>query len=181
VFRNDLSRVVSKYIGETEKNLSRLFDRAGNKDWILFFDEADALFGKRTEIRDAHDKYANQEVAYLLQRIESFEGLVILATNQRGNVDEAFLRRFQAVVNFPMPRLDDRRDIWQLAFPQQVTIGDDVDWHDIARRFELTGAGIVNVAHFCSLEALANGTRRVDSGALEGAILRELVKDGTVV
>ena len=96
VFRIDLSRVVSKYIGETEKNLSRLFDKAEHKDWILFFDEADALFGKRTEIRDAHDKYANQEVAYLLQRIESYAGLVILATNQRGNIDEAFLRRFQA-------------------------------------------------------------------------------------
>lgn len=181
VFRIDLSRVVSKYIGETEKNLSRLFDRAGNKDWILFFDEADALFGKRTEIRDAHDRYANQEVAYLLQRIEGFDGLVILATNQRGNVDEAFLRRFQAVVNFPMPRSEDRRELWQRAFPEQITVGDDVDWHDIARRFELTGAGIVNVAHFCSLEALANDTRHVGSEALEAAILRELVKDGKVV
>lgn len=181
VFRIDLSRVVSKYIGETEKNLARLFDRAASKDWILFFDEADALFGKRTEIRDAHDRYANQEVAYLLQRIESFDGLVILATNQRGNVDEAFLRRFQAVVNFPMPRSEDRRELWQRAFPQQITIADGVDWHDVARRFELTGAGIVNVAHFCSLEALANDTRRVDADALEAAILRELVKDGKVV
>ena len=104
MFRIDLSRVVSKYIGETEKNLARLFDRAEHKSWILFFDEADALFGKRTEIRDAHDKYANQEVAYLLQRIENHAGLVILATNQRGNIDEAFLRRFQAVIHFPMPR-----------------------------------------------------------------------------
>ena len=108
MFRVDLSRVVSKYIGETEKNLARLFDKAEHKDWILFFDEADALFGKRTEVRDAHDQYANQEVAYLLQRIESYAGLVILATNQRGNIDEAFLRRFQASVNFPMPRPEER-------------------------------------------------------------------------
>jgi SpoVK/Ycf46/Vps4 family AAA+-type ATPase len=104
VFRTDLSRVVSKYIGETEQNLARLFDRAESKDWILFFDEADALFGKRTEIRDAHDKYANQQAAYLLQRIETFDGLVILATNQRNNIDEAFMRRFQSVIHFPMPR-----------------------------------------------------------------------------
>jgi SpoVK/Ycf46/Vps4 family AAA+-type ATPase len=103
VFRIDLSRMVSKYIGETEKNLSRLFDKAENKDWILFFDEADAFFGKRTDIRDAHDKYANQEAAYLLQRIETYGGLVILATNQRGNIDDAFLRRFQAAIQFPMP------------------------------------------------------------------------------
>ena len=158
MFRIDLSRVVSKYIGETEKNLARLFDRAEHKNWILFFDEADALFGKRTEIRDAHDKYANQEVAYLLQRIENYAGLVILASNQRGNLDEAFLRRFQAVIHFPVPMAEDRRDLWQRAFPSQIQVADDVDWRDIASRFELTGAGIVNVAHFCAIEALANTT-----------------------
>ena len=181
VFRIDLSRVVSKYIGETEKNLARLFDKAEHKDWILFFDEADALFGKRTEVRDAHDKYANQEVAYLLQRIESYAGLVILATNQRGNVDEAFLRRFQAAVNFPMPRPEERCGIWSRSFPSQITVAEDVDWRDLAARFDLTGAGIVNVAHFCALEALANATRRVDRMSLEVAILRELVKEGKIV
>ena len=125
MFRIDLSRVVSKYIGETEKNLARLFDKAEHKDWILFFDEADALFGKRTEIRDAHDKYANQEVAYLLQRIESYAGLVILATNQRGNVDDAFLRRFQTTV-ITSPCRDPRNasDLWQQAFPPQITIAE---------------------------------------------------------
>ncbi|MCI5118352.1 MAG: ATP-binding protein, partial [Candidatus Electrothrix sp. LOE1_4_5] len=112
VFRIDLSRVVSKYIGETEKNLSRLFDKAEHKNWILFFDEADALFGKRTDIRDAHDKYANQEVAYLLQRIEGYNGLVILATNQRSNIDDAFVRRFQTVIHFPMPRSEERLLLW---------------------------------------------------------------------
>jgi AAA+ superfamily predicted ATPase len=181
VFRVDLSRVVSKYIGETEKNLARLFDKAEHKDWILFFDEADALFGKRTEVRDAHDKYANQEVAYLLQRIESYAGLVILATNQRGNVDDAFLRRFQASVNFPMPRPEERCGIWSRSFPSQITVAEDVDWRDLAARFDLTGAGIVNVAHFCALEALSNATRRVDRMSLEGAILRELVKEGKIV
>jgi AAA+ superfamily predicted ATPase len=181
VFRIDLSRVVSKYIGETEKNLARLFDKAEHKEWILFFDEADALFGKRTEVRDAHDKYANQEVAYLLQRIESHAGLVILATNQRGNLDEAFLRRFQAAIHFPMPRPEARYGIWLRIFPPQITVADDVDWRVIASRFELTGAGIVNVSHFCAIEALANCTRTVDRAFLEAAILRELVKEGKIV
>jgi AAA+ superfamily predicted ATPase len=181
VFRIDLSRVVSKFIGETEKNLARLFDKAEHKEWILFFDEADALFGKRTDIRDAHDKYANQEVAYLLQRIEGYAGLVILATNQRANVDDAFLRRFQAALSFPLPRSEDRRALWLRAFPPQIAIDDGVDWHDIAIRYELTGAGIVNVAHFCAIEALANGTRAVDRPVLEAAILRELVKEGKIV
>jgi AAA+ superfamily predicted ATPase len=181
VFRIDLSRVVSKYIGETEKNLARLFDRAEHKSWILFFDEADALFGKRTEIRDAHDKYANQEVAYLLQRIENHSGLVILATNQRGNVDEAFLRRFQTAIHFPMPRAEDRRNLWRRAFPSQIEVADDVDWRDISSRFVLTGAGIVNVAHFCAIEALASTTPTVDRAFLESAIVRELVKEGKVV
>ncbi|HKY14885.1 MAG TPA: ATP-binding protein [Microthrixaceae bacterium] len=181
VFRIDLSRVVSKYIGETEKNLARLFDRAEHKDWILFFDEADALFGKRTEIRDAHDKYANQEVAYLLQRIEAYAGLVILATNQRGNVDEAFLRRFQATVHFPLPKPEERHAIWLQAFPSQIVVAEDIDWREVSGRFELTGAGIVSVAHFCALEALADSSLRVDRRALEGAILRELVKDGKAV
>lgn len=181
VFRIDLSRVVSKYIGETEKNLARLFDKARHKEWILFFDEADALFGKRTEIRDAHDKYANQEVAYLLQRIETHAGLVILATNQRGNIDDAFLRRFQASIHFPPPSADERRDLWVKAFPPQVELADDVDWGDISRRFELTGAGIVGVAHYCALESLAGDGRPVDRMTLEAAILRELVKEGKVV
>ncbi|MEP6712821.1 MAG: ATP-binding protein [Ferruginibacter sp.] len=102
VYHVDLSQVVSKYIGETEKNLARIFDAAENKSWILFFDEADALFGKRTEVKDAHDKYANQEVSYLLQRIEGHDGLVILSTNKKTNIDEAFLRRIHSVIKFPV-------------------------------------------------------------------------------
>ena len=178
VFRIDLSRVVSKYIGETEKNLSRLFDKAENKRWILFFDEADALFGKRTGIRDAHDKYANQEVAYLLQRIEGYNGVVILASNQRANIDEAFTRRFQSIIHFPMPRTEERYEIWQKSFPPQIQIAADVDWFQLAARYELTGAGILNVAHFCAIELLAAGAPEMTLRRIEEGIHRELVKEG---
>jgi hypothetical protein len=181
VFRVDLSRVMSKYIGETEKNLSRLFDKAENKDWILFFDEADALFAKRTDIRDAHDKYANQEVAYLLQRIESHNGLVILASNQRANIDDAFVRRMQAIIPFPMPRPEERYEIWRRTFPAQLGVADDIDWHQIAKRHELTGAGILNVTHFCAIDALARQARQVDLKSLEAAIRREYVKEGKIM
>ncbi len=181
VFRIDLSRVVSKYIGETEKNLSRLFDKAADKNWILFFDEADALFGKRTDIRDAHDKYANQEVAYLLQRIESYNGLVILATNQRGNIDDAFTRRFQTVIHFPMPGAGEREEIWRKAFPVQIEIAIEINWSHIATQYELTGAGIINVAHYCAVEVLAGKTHHLSLKLLETAIMREYIKEGKVV
>jgi hypothetical protein len=120
VYRIDLSMIVSKFIGETEKNLELIFARAENKKWILFFDEADALFGKRTNIRDAHDKYANQEVSYLLQRIEDYDGLVILATNMKNNIDDAFLRRFDSELKFSMPNGNERMLIWQKSFPKNV-------------------------------------------------------------
>ncbi len=181
VFRIDLSRVVSKYIGETEKNLSRLFDKAENKNWILFFDEADALFGKRTDIRDAHDKYANQEIAYLLQRLENFPGLVILASNQRGNIDDAFTRRFQVIVHFPMPTPEERYELWQKTMPPQIDLAADIDWRQVAGRYELSGAGILNIAHFCAIEILANQSPCLDLKRLEAAIFREYIKEGKVV
>lgn len=181
VYRIDLSRVVSKYIGETEKNLSRLFDKAENKNWILFFDEADALFGKRTDIRDAHDKYANQEVAYLLQRIESYNGLVILASNQRANIDDAFVRRFQTIIHFPMPRAEERVEIWRKTFPSQIKITDDIDWQYLATRYELTGAGILNVIHYCAVELLASQAEILELKQLESAIQREFIKEGKIV
>jgi AAA+ superfamily predicted ATPase len=181
VFMIDLSRVVSKYIGETEKNLSRLFDKAEDKNWILFFDEADALFGKRTDIRDAHDKYANQEVAYLLQKIEAYNGLVILATNQRGNIDDAFARRFQAIIHFPMPGAEEREEIWRKAFPGQIEISGDINWHTVASKYELTGAGIMNVAHYCAVEVLASKAHNLSLKQLETAITREYIKEGKVV
>ncbi|MHC1775859.1 MAG: ATP-binding protein [Lentimicrobium sp.] len=181
VFRIDLSRVISKYIGETEKNLSGLFDRAEDKNWILFFDEADALFGKRTDIRDAHDKYANQEVAYLLQRIEAFNGVVILATNQRGNIDDAFIRRFQAIIHYPMPGIAERASIWEKTLPENLEKSQEIDWYQIASRYELSGAGIVNVTHFCALECVAENTKTLSLQRLENAILREYIKEGRVV
>src|SRR6185436_3278807 len=122
VFKIDLSMVVSKYIGETEKNLELLFARAEDKDWILFFDEADAIFGKRTSVKDAHDKYANQEVSYLLQRIEEFNGLVILATNLKNNIDQAFIRRFDDIVKFTFPDESERKEIWEKSFPDNSDI-----------------------------------------------------------
>ena len=120
VYRVDLSLIISKYIGETEKNLELVFARAEHKDWILFFDEADALFGKRTHIRDAHDKYANQEVSYLLQRIEQYDGLVVLATNMKNNIDDAFRRRFEVELEFAMPNSAQRRQIWKNSFPTEA-------------------------------------------------------------
>ena len=131
LYRIDLASVVSKYIGETEKNLRRVFDAAEDSGAILFFDEADALFGKRSEVKDSHDRYANIEVSYLLQRMEAYRGLAVLATNLKNSVDTAFLRRIRFVVNFPFPDAPQRAEIWRRAFP-----GEDPDrrtgrwyWH----------------------------------------------------
>lgn len=181
VFRVDLSLVVSKFIGETEKNLASLFRKATNKDWILFFDEADALFGKRTDVRDAHDKYANQEVSYLLQRIESYPGLVILASNFRSNVDEAFTRRFQALVYFPVPRAPERLLLWQKAFPAQIQLGPDIDLQKIAHKYELTGSNIINIVQYASLELLSKGALVLNEEDLVSAIQREYAKEDKII
>jgi hypothetical protein len=178
VYRVDLSMVVSKYIGETEKNLSKLFDKAEHKDWILFFDEADALFGKRTGVRDAHDRYANQEIAYLLQRVEDYDGLVILASNLKDNIDEAFLRRFQSIVHFPLPRPGERLQLWRNTLPPAVSLAADIDLKQLADRFELTGADILNIVHYCCLEAMANEKQELSQAALIQGIQRELRKLG---
>jgi hypothetical protein len=175
VYRIDLSLVVSKYIGETEKNLARLFDRA--QDWILFFDEADALFGKRSEARDAHDRYANQEVAYLLQRIESFGGIAILASNLRQNLDDAFMRRFESVVYFPLPRPEERLRLWTRGFSSRARLK-DVDLARIASDHELTGGSIMNVIRYVSLAAIADGEREITRDDLLAGIRRELAKEG---
>ncbi|WP_315817961.1 ATP-binding protein [Paraflavitalea speifideaquila] len=119
VYRIDLSQVVSKYIGETEKNLEKVFNKAEHRDWILFFDEADALFSKRSNVQNAHDKYANQEVSYLLQRVEDFPGLIILASNFKNNIDAGFIRRFNSMIHFPMPGPAERLDIWKKSLPQK--------------------------------------------------------------
>jgi hypothetical protein len=182
VFRIDLSMVVSKFIGETEKNLSQLFERAKNKDWILFFDEADALFGKRTNVRDAHDKYANQEVAYLLQRIESHNGLIILASNFKSNIDEAFIRRFQSVIYFPLPTAAERQMLWTKTMPRDNGIRrpSDIEISSIAKKYDITGAGIVNVVQYCCLEALANNSKEITADQIKAGIEREYQKEGKV-
>jgi hypothetical protein len=146
LFRIDLATIVSKYIGETEKNLDRIFDAANGSNAILFFDEADALFGKRSEVRDSHDRYANIEVAYLLQKMESYAGAVILATNFRQNLDEAFLRRLDFVIDFPFPEAEDRERIWQLLLPEAAPLGEDIDVPFLAGQFKLSGGSIRNVS-----------------------------------
>ena len=181
VFRIDLSTLVSKYIGETEKNLANLFELAENKDWILFFDEADALFGKRTQVRDAHDKYANQEVSYLLQRIETFDGLAILASNFRSNMDDAFIRRFQSVVYFPMPNAHEREILWQNTLPPQIQLGEKVDLRQIAATYELTGAQISNIVQHLCLVMLDQNAFVLTPELLVGSIRRELAKEGKIV
>ena len=181
VYKIDISMVVSKFIGETEKNLANLFARAENKDWILFFDEADALFGKRTNVRDAHDKYANQEVSYLLQRVENYGGLVILASNFKSNIDEAFIRRFQSIVHFPMPTAQERLHLWQLAFPEQVTLANDVDLTELSATYELTGADILNVVQHCCLKALQHDRLTITQEAVLQAIKREFGKAGKIL
>jgi SpoVK/Ycf46/Vps4 family AAA+-type ATPase len=178
VYRIDLSMVVSKFIGETEKNLSNLFDRADNKDWILFFDEADALFGKRTNVRDAHDRYANQEVSYLLQRLEDYSGLAILAINLRQNIDEAFMRRFNAIIDFPMPDVPEREVLWEKTMPEQLGFCDDLTIARIARKYELTGASIANVVQHCALRALQTRKRVLDEDDLDQAVRREFDRIG---
>ncbi len=181
VFRIDLSTVVSKYIGETEKNLAALFDRAKNREWILFFDEADALFGKRTNVKDAHDRYANQEVSYLLQRVEEFDGLIILASNFKANMDEAFLRRFNAIIRFPFPKEAERVAIWRKSFPENIHFEAGQDLPEMLGKFELAGGSIINVVQHACLKMLARGgehlLRRED--VLQG-IRREVEKEGKV-
>jgi AAA+ superfamily predicted ATPase len=145
LFRIDLSSVVNKYIGETEKNLERLFSEAQDSDAILFFDEADALFGKRSGVSDAHDRYANIETAYLLQRTEEYNGLVILASNLPKNMDEAFVRRIHFTINFPAPEEAERLELWQRTFPREAPRADDLDLQFLARQLKVTGGNIRNI------------------------------------
>jgi plasmid stabilization system protein ParE len=176
VRRVDLSQTVSKYIGETEKNLSAVMDRAEQRNWLLLFDEADALFGKRSESQSSHDRYANQEVAYLLQRLETFAGVVILATNLPNNLDEAFLRRFESVVYFPLPGPEQRLRLWQEAFSERARL--DANLEMIAERHEISGGLILNVVRQVSLQAIASGGSTIQEADLQRAIRRELEKEG---
>lgn len=176
VFRVDLSMIVSKYVGETEKNLAHLFDRAEGKDWILFFDEADSLFSKRTSVNSAQDKWANLEVSYLLQRMEEHRGLTILATNFKDNLDAAMTRRFQSVIYFPAPKKEEREKLWRSLLPESFTYATTIDFDKLAS-YEFSGANISNILKDTCLSAVSNGTREVNGEWLTKSILKEFVKE----
>ena len=177
LYRIDLSQVVSKYIGETEKNLGRIFDCAAKIDAVLFFDEADALFGKRSEVKDSHDRYANIEVGYLLQKMEEYEGLTILATNLRRNLDTALLRRLNVVVEFPFPDDKQRLRIWQRMFPPQVPLADDVDFAKLAHELRLSGGHLRNIA-LAAASLAASESTSIHQTHLLHAARREYEKQG---
>jgi SpoVK/Ycf46/Vps4 family AAA+-type ATPase len=180
LYKTDLSTIVSKYIGETEKNLSRIFAEAASSNAILFFDEADALFGKRSEVRDSHDRYANIEVNYLLQEMERYEGMAILATNLRKNIDEAFVRRMHFVVEFPFPSAGDRLRIWQSVLPEDAPRASDLDLEFLAESFELSGGNLKNIALGGAFLAASDGGR-ITMAHLIRATRRECQKIGKVL
>ncbi len=177
LFRVDLATIVSKYIGETEKNLDRIFEAATGSNAILFFDEADALFGKRSDVSDAHDRYANIEVAYLLQKMEGYPGAVILATNFRQNIDDAFVRRLDFVIDFPFPEPDDRKLIWRLLLPEEAPLSDDVDLEFLSVQFKLSGGAIRNCSMSAAFQAADEGTS-ITMRHLVRAVAQEFGKQG---
>ena len=177
LYKADLSSVMSKYIGETEKNLGEIFEEVKKSQSILFFDEADVLFGKRSEVKDAQDKYANAETAYLLQKMEEYEGIVILATNYMQNFDEAFKRRIRFMIEFPLPDAKRRFQIWQQVYPDTTPVSEDVDFDFLASQFELSGSSIKNIAVSAAFRAAAAGTK-VEMGQLLDCLREEMKKSG---
>jgi SpoVK/Ycf46/Vps4 family AAA+-type ATPase len=185
LYRVDLAGVVNKYIGETEKHLRAVFDACERAPVLLFFDEADALFGRRTQVNDAHDRFANIEVDYLLQRMEEFDGLAVLATNRKGDLDNAFMRRLRFTIDFAPPTVAERERLWRLALDGSTDLDNrsltgDVDWPWLARELDLTGAGIKSAA--LSAAFLARTARSpIETTHLVAAARRELEKQGRVV
>ncbi len=177
VYRIDLSMIVSKYIGETEKNLAKVFDIAQHKDWILFFDEADSLFGKRTNATSSNDRHANQQTGYLLQRIEDYPGVVILASNLRDNIDAAFTRRFQSMVHFKMPDVDERLILWKNAFSEGCTLDPSINLYELASTIEISGGAIINVLRSCAISAAQRKSHVVNKLELLNAIRKEFAKE----
>jgi len=180
LYRIDLSSVVSKYVGETEKNLERIFSEASESNAILFFDEADSIFGKRSEVKDAHDRYANIEVGYLLQRMENYNGVAILATNLRANLDEAFTRRLQFIINFPFPEEEYRLRIWKVLLPPDLPLADDLDMKLLAERFKLAGGSIRNILVSAAYLAAADGGKVTMDHLMHGT-RREFQKMGRLL
>ncbi|WP_435261412.1 ATP-binding protein [Tenacibaculum sp. nBUS_03] len=181
VYRVDLSMVVSKYIGETEKNLSKLFDKSIDQDWILFFDEADSIFGKRTSVRDAHDKYANQEVSYLLQRIEAHPGLIILASNFKNNIDAAFTRRFHNIIEFETPNYEERIQLWRKNLPKNIALEPSITLQELAKKYSITGSNIVNVIQYACLKTIANNKEQIQRKYILEGVKREYTKEGKTI
>lgn len=177
VYRVDLSAVVSKYIGETEKNLEKIFLQAENKQWILLFDEADALFGKRTQAKSSNDRYANQEVSYLLQRVESFNGLVILTSNIKNNIDDAFLRRFNNIIQFSKPNIEERLSLWQKSLPPNASLEDETIFKQIAKNYDLSGAQIVGAMTFACLYTIDMQSTIVSNESILKGIENEYNKE----
>jgi SpoVK/Ycf46/Vps4 family AAA+-type ATPase len=180
LYKIDLSSLVSKYIGETEKNLERIFTEAQSSNAILFFDEADAIFGKRSGVKDAHDRYANLEISYLLQRMETYDGVTILATNLRSNLDEAFLRRLQFAIDIPFPDEKHRLQIWETLFPTSIPRASNVDLVDLAKRFRLAGGNIRNILVSAAYLAAADGGVITMQHLLHGT-RREFQKMGRLI
>ncbi len=180
LYRVDLSAVVSKYIGETEKNLAQIFGEAESSSAVLLFDEADALFGKRSEVKDAHDRYANIEVSYLLQRMEDYDGIIILASNFRQNMDEAFVRRLHLTADFPFPDEDARFEIWSRHLPSTLPLAEDVDLRQLAKSYRLSGGSIRNACVTAAFLAAAEGSR-AEMTHFQRAIRREHQKMGKLL
>lgn len=180
LYRIELPSVISKYIGETEKSLAKIFDTAEKSGVVLFFDEADAIFGKRSEIKDAHDRFANIEVSYLLQRVESYNGMVILATNFRKNIDEAFMRRMRFIIDFPLPGESEREEIWKKILSGGSVPMEEIEFRLLAQRFKLSGAGIRNAALYAAFKAADSGGKISMAHILEG-VKEEMLKNGKSV
>lgn len=177
VYRIDLSLLVSKYIGETEKNLSGIFKKAEHKNWILFFDEADALFSKRSDGDSSNDRFANQEVAYLLQRVENYNGMVILATNLKQNIDDAFIRRFQSLVHFPKPGIVERQRIWESTVPNDMPLCGNIDQERLIKHYELTAAQVSNIVQGCYIDGVVSEQTEINKETLVKNIRAELEKE----
>ena len=181
VYRVDLSQVISKYIGETEKNLSNIFDQAEHRNWILFFDEADSLFGARTQTNSSNDRAANQEISYLLQRVEDFPGIVILASNLKSNIDEAFSRRFQNAIYFPLPDPEERLKLWSNIFSKKNVLEDNVNLNKFAEKYELAGGALTNVARYAALSAAQEKRNKINNDDIIKGLAKELHKEGKIL
>ncbi len=177
IYKVDLSQIVSKYIGETEKNLNELFNEAKKSNVILFFDETDAILGKRTEVKDSHDKNANLETSYLLQKMEEYDGITVMTTNYLENIDSAFFRRISYVIHFPFPKPESREKIWRNMFPQEMPLSPDIDFHYLANQFEIAGGNIKNIAVSAAFLA-AKSTGVVKMEHILKALKYELTKQG---